>query len=124
MKRVIKSFKDLLVWQKSIELIKTTYSIVNNFPKHELYCLSAQIRRSAISIASNIAEGRNRSTRKDFRQFLFIALGSGAELETQIIIARELDYIEEEEFNSFMFSLTEVMKMINGLISKLNIPSA
>jgi four helix bundle protein len=86
----IKSFKELIVWQKAIELVKETYKITREFPKSEIYGLSLQIRRAAISIPSNIAEGQLRKNLKEYLQFLRIAYGSSAELETQIIIAKYL----------------------------------
>ncbi|MBI4090183.1 MAG: four helix bundle protein [Candidatus Kerfeldbacteria bacterium] len=84
-------FKDLRVWQRSIALVKRVYTITKNFPNDEKYGLVAQIRRSAISIPSNIAEGHLRGTKKEFRQFVVIARGSCAELETQLVLAHELD---------------------------------
>ena len=82
----IRSYKDLKIWKRSIELVKDVYEMTGLFPKEELYGLTSQIRRSAISIPSNIAEGFTRFYNKEYRQFLYIALGSCAELETQIII--------------------------------------
>lgn len=84
------SFKDLVVWQKSVALVEEYYRVVNQLPKHELYSLSDQLRRSAISIPSNIAEGSKRNNQKEFRHFCGIARGSAAELETQIIIVQKL----------------------------------
>lgn len=86
----IESFKQLVVWQKSIALVKHIYQITNQFPREELYGLVSQMRRAAVAIPSNIAEGKKRKTKKDFVQFLRIADGSAAELETQIIISKEL----------------------------------
>ena len=86
----IESFKQLTVWQKSIELVKDVYQATLKLPQCEIYGLTSQMRRSAISIPSNIAEGRKRKSRKDFVRFLSIADGSAAELETQIIITKEL----------------------------------
>ena len=86
----IRSYKDLIVWQKAIQLVILIYKITEQFPKEELYGLTSQIRRSAISVPSNIAEGTGRSTRKDYKQFARIALGSVNELETQLIIAKNL----------------------------------
>ena len=109
------SFEKLIVWQKSLELVKEIYKITSSFPKDELYCLTSQIRRSVISIPSNIAEGTKRGSRKDFNQFLRIASGSTAELFTQIIIAKELyknDYTKAE------LLLEEIQKMLSVMISK------
>ena len=90
---MIQSYRDLVVWQKSVELSVEIYKITSKFPKDELYGLVSQMRRSAVSIPSNIAEGKNRGTRKDFAQFLRISYGSGAELETQLEIAHQLQYL-------------------------------
>jgi len=93
----IKNFQDLRIWQKGIEVVKDIYILTKKFPKEELYGLTSQMRRSAVSIPSNIAEGFRRYYNKEYKQFLYIALGSFAELETQIIIANELDYIDETD---------------------------
>jgi four helix bundle protein len=114
----INSHKDLIVWQKSIKLCKTIYEITKSFPKEEVYGLTSQMRRSAVSIPSNIAEGRSRGTRKDFAQFLRIALGSASELETQIEIARELSYLNEQNVREINSLLDEVSKMIMGLLKR------
>lgn len=115
----IKSHRDLIVWQKSMGLIETLYFITKQFPREELYGLVSQMRRCVISIASNIAEGKARGTKKDYRHFLLNAYGSGAELETQIEIARRLGYITKEQAISLENQLGEVMRMLNSLISKL-----
>jgi len=118
---MIKSHKDLIVWQKSIELVLSIYQLTKDFPKEEVYGLTSQIRRSAISIPSNIAEGRSRGTRKDFTQFLRIAFGSGAELETQLLIARKLSFGPEIDYNKVGDDLNEIMRMLNAMIHKLNL---
>ena len=87
----IESYRDLIVWQKAMELVTVVYGVTEKFPKAEVYGLTSQIRRSVVSIPSNIAEGRRRGSRKDFRNFLLHAYGSGAELETQIEIAKQLN---------------------------------
>ena len=105
--------KNLDVWNLSIKLVKEIYGVIGNFPKEETYGLASQIRRSAVSIPSNIAEGAARNSKKEFKQFLYIALGSAAELETQLIIARELGYETPDE----LFDRIErVKKMLLGLI--------
>ncbi len=91
----IKNFQDVRIWQIGIEVVKNIYILTKKFPKEELYGLTSQMRRSAVSIPSNIAEGFRRYHNKEYKQFLYTALGSCAELETQIIIANELDYINE-----------------------------
>ncbi|HZK11023.1 MAG TPA: four helix bundle protein [Atribacterota bacterium] len=119
MEEKIKSFKDLKNWQKGIEIVSDTYILTKNFPKEELFSLTSQLRRSAISIPSNIAEGFKRFHNKEYKQFLFIALGSCAELETQIIIAKELKYINENEEAKLVEKLDHVCRMTSNLIKKL-----
>lgn len=116
----IRSYKDLNIWQRSIGLVKYLYEITSLFPKEELYVLTSQIRRSAISIPSNIAEGFTRYHNKEYRQFLYIALGSCAELETQIMIANELKYLEDNQLSVIIDELEIICKMIMNLIKKLN----
>jgi len=118
---MIKSYKELIVWQKSIELVTLVYEITEQFPSKEIFGLTSQMRRAAISIASNIAEGRCRGTRKDFVQFLRIAFGSCAELETQILIAKNLKFLQKTDKIS---SLTEeIMKILSSMIKKLTADS-
>lgn len=119
MEEKIKSFKDLKIWQKGIEIVSDTYILTKKFPKEELFSLTSQLRRSAISIPSNIAEGFKRFHNKEYKQFLFIALGSCAELETQIIIAKELKYINENEEVKLVEKLDHVCRMTSNLIKKL-----
>ncbi len=116
---MIKSYKDLTVWQKAFELSLLVYRLTKNFPKEELYALISQIRRAAISIPSNIAEGYCRQRKLEYIQFLLIAFASGAELETQLLIAKELRYVSTENFETANRMLEEVMKMLNSLISKI-----
>jgi four helix bundle protein len=116
---IINSFRELIVWKKSIELTKSVYQLTQKLPKSELYGLTSQIRRSVISIPSNIAEGYNRRNRKEFLQFLGIAYGSAAETETQLVLIKELYIIDDEEIN-ISFSLdTEIQKMLYSLMKKL-----
>lgn len=110
-----KSYKDLIVWQKSIDLVVAVYELAEYFPKSEVFGLSSQMKRSAVSIASNIAEGSKRGTKKDFRQFLLMAYGSGAELETQIFIAKKLPFGKSLNYKTVDALLEEVMKMLNRL---------
>jgi len=116
---MIKSYKDLEIWKKSVELVKDIYIITKDFPKSETYALVDQIRRAALSIPSNIAEGHARQHKREFRQFLFIALGSLAELETQLIIAGKLGYLEKEKLNQSLKEMDAIGKMTRGLIKKL-----
>jgi len=115
----IKSYTDLIIWKKSIDLVVDIYKVVKNFPREELYALSDQIKRSGVSIPSNIAEGQSRQHTGEFRQFLYIALGSLAELDTQLIIAHRLGYIDEKESELLSERVMELRKMIFSLISKL-----
>lgn len=117
---MLNSHKDLIVWQKSIDLTVLIYELTEKFPREELYGLVAQMRRSAVSIASNIAEGRSRKTRKDFIQFLRISYGSAAELETQLIIAQKLEKTKYLNYSKVNELLLEVLKMLNAMISKLD----
>ncbi len=119
----MKTFKDLIVWQKSMDLVRLVYKTTKSFPAEEKFSLTSQIQRSAISIPSNIAEGKLRRTNKNFIQFLYISLGSCAELETQIIVAKDIGYIEPDDFEKIQTDINEIMKMITGLIKKL-MPSA
>lgn len=113
------SYKELIVWQKSIELVTEIYKLTEKFPKSELYGLTSQIRRASVSIPSNIAEGYTRKHRQEYIQFLRIAFGSGGELETQIIIAKNLNYASQKDFEEIEKLLDEIMKMLNKLISTL-----
>lgn len=117
--RVSKSYKDLLVWRKALDLVKQVYRLTAEFPKSERLALSHQIRRAAVSVPSNIAEGQARQHTKEFRQFLYVALGSLAELDTQLIIAFELAYIQESDLTEPNALIVEVRKMLSGLVSKL-----
>lgn len=113
----VKSFKELVVWQRSMELVKEIYLVTDKLPKKEMFGLQTQMRRSAVSIASNIAEGHRRSTKKDFVHFLKIADGSSAELETQIIICESLSY--DLDFIKSKKLLEEVQKMLSVMMKKL-----
>lgn len=115
MDKKIHSYKDLIVWQKSMELVTAIYKFTESFPRGELYGLVSQMRRCAVSIPSNIAEGRRRSTRKDYRQFLIIAYGSGAELETQLEISKRLGFGGEQDYKKVEELLEEVMRMLNKM---------
>lgn len=120
----IKSYKELFVWQKSIKLVKEIFLLTKRFPQSELYGIVAQMRRSAISIPSNIAEGYGRRSTKSYTQFYAIAYGSALELETQLIIAKELNMADEKFFTSSEETLLEVSKMLNAMITKMkDLPS-
>ena len=115
----IQSYKELIVWQKAVELSVAVYTLTDHYPKEEIYGLTSQMRRSAVSISSNIAEGRYRGTKKDFCQFLRIAFGSGAELETQIEISKRLQRTLSLDYKTADSLLAEVMRMLNAMIEKL-----
>lgn len=119
METKITSFKELRIWQKGIEIVKDVYRITDTFPKKELYCLTTQMRRAAISIPSNIAEGFKRKHNKENKQYLYIALGSIAELETQLIISYELKYTMKNDFDSISEKIDHFSRMTNLLIKKL-----
>jgi len=114
------SFRDLTVWQKSMSLVTHLYKLTEKFPNDERFGLTSQMRRAAISIPSNIAEGRRRGTSKEYRQFLQIAYGSGGELETQLEIALNLGYLKREGYQALDASLQEVMRMLNALLVKIS----
>mgnify|MGYP001602722004 CR=1 FL=1 len=116
---MINSYKDLIVWQKSFNLVIEIYKLSDLFPKSETYGLISQIRRCAVSIPSNIAEGFVRKHRKEYAQFISIAFGSGAELETQLLLSKTLGLVPEKEFTKSEELLNEVMKMLNSFSSKL-----
>lgn len=114
------SFRELIVWKKSYDLTLLVYSLTKRFPDDERYNLVSQIRRSAVSVPSNIAEGHARKSKKEFSHFLYIAYGSIAELETQLLLAVDFGYMSKEESLKSFELLTEVRKMLNGLLSKVS----
>lgn len=120
----IETYQDLIVWQKAVELAVAVYEITEEFPKSELYGIVSQMRRASVSIPSNIAEGRRRGSRKDFRHFLTNAFGSGAELETQIIIAKKLSFSKKINYTRTDSLLDEVIRMLNRMISNLEVEEA
>lgn len=114
----MKPHKNLEVWKRAIDLVTKIYKTTESFPEHEKFILVPQIRRSAISIPSNIAEGAARTSKREFIQFLSIAQGSVSELETQLIIANNLEYIKKEDMG-LLDDLDEISRMIIGLIKSL-----
>ncbi len=110
-----RSYRDLEVWKLSIDFVKKVYQITHNFPDSEKFGLINQIRRATVSIPSNIAEGQGRNSTKEFKQFLAISLGSLAELETQLIIAKEIDYLTQNGLDALLSPLDRIRKMIKGL---------
>ena len=116
----IKSYKDLLIWQKGIEIIISVYELVEDFPKEEMYALTSQLKRASISIPSNIAEGYGRNSSQSYIHFVSISRGSLFELETQLLVAQKLKFIKNETlFSNLMNQITEESKMINSFINKL-----
>ena len=119
MEEAIQSYKDLIVWKRAMGMVTAVYELTENFPKEEMYGLTSQIRRSAVSVPSNIAEGRARGSSGEFLQFLRVAYGSGAELETQIEIAKRLKNTKALNYATVDSLLLEVMKMLNSLMNKV-----
>ena len=115
----MKTFRDLLIWQKAMTLVTNCYSVSTNFPKEEQFGLTSQIRRCSVSIPSNISEGFGRGTNKDYHRFLKISLGSLFEFQTQIEIAYNLQYITEEKFNKLYEDSRELERMLSSFISKV-----
>lgn len=115
----IRNYKDLLVWQKGLQLVKQIYLLTQSFPAEEKFGLTAQMRRAAVSVPSNIAEGQARQTTGEFVQFLAIAKGSLAELETQLILSAELGFCNEGEAAAVLEVITQLQKMLSSLKSKL-----
>ena len=115
----ISSYRDLIVWQKSMLLVTDVYTNTVSFPLNEIYGLTNQLRRSAVSIPSNIAEGYGRHSTNDYKRFLQIAVGSLYELQTQLEIANNLTYIATKGFIELIDSCTEIDKMLYSLIQKL-----
>jgi four helix bundle protein len=119
MTETVRSYRELKVWQKGIELVKMVYVLTRKFPQSETYGLASQMQRAAVSIPSNIAEGQGRQHTGEFRQFLYIAIGSAAELDTQLIVAIELGYSTTEDAQPLLDLILEIRKMTYALINKL-----
>jgi four helix bundle protein len=115
----VRSYQDLIAWQKAMDLVTEIYEVSHKFPREEIFALTSQLRRVAVSIPSNIAEGQGRSSRKEFLYFLGNAKGSLSEVETQVLIARKLDYIDDEVSNSLLNLSAEVGRILNGLLASL-----
>lgn len=120
MDKKIVTFRDLIMWKKAIRLVIRVYEITSVFPKHELFGLVSQMRRAAVSIPSNIAEGSNRRHQKEYSRFLNVAFGSCSELETQLEISCELKYISKIILRELLDALGEVEKMLNASITTLH----
>lgn len=117
-KKTIQSFKDLNVWQEGHKLVLEIYKITQNFPRQEQFGLTNQLRRAAVSLTSNIAEGFSRTSYKEKLQFYAMALGSLTEIQNQLQIAKDINYLSEKEFNSLSEMTVIVSKLLNGLIKK------
>lgn len=118
---MVDGYKGLIVWQKAMDLVEETYRIAKGLPREELYALSDQMRRAAISIPSNIAEGHVRKTKKEYANFLSVARGSNAELQTQFQICIRLGYATEERIEKAIQLTEEIGKMLQAIIQKLNV---
>ena len=114
------TYRDLIVWQKAMDLVVHIYDLTQHFPKAEQYGLTSQMRRASVSIPSNIAEGRRRSTKNDYLHFLRISYGSGAELETQLEIAKRLSTTKKLDYQKVDVLLSEVMRMLCSILKKMN----
>jgi four helix bundle protein len=115
----MKTHKDLEVWKKAIEMVTTIYTLTRTFPKEELYGLTNQIRRSAVSVPSNIAEGSGRNSSKELLHFLCFATGSLSELETQIIIAHNLGYLNNDQKQEIDIILSNLFKLLSGFTQSI-----
>ncbi|MFH1829456.1 MAG: four helix bundle protein [Pseudomonadota bacterium] len=115
----LRNHTDLDVWKRAIEFVTSIYKATQEYPKEELYGLVSQLRRSAISIPSNIAEGATRQSTKEFIHFLYIALGSASEVDVQLVISRNLDYLLDKNFIALSAEREEISRMLSGLIKSL-----
>jgi len=113
-------YEDLIVWQKAMDLVAEVYAIAKLLPSEEIYALSSQMKRASVSIPSNIAEGQERNTTKDFINHLFVAKGSKGELETQLMICVRLQYLTQDQINTARGLLAEIGKMLGALIQSLS----
>jgi len=115
----VRNFRELLAWSKAMDLVESIYRSTERFPSHEMFGLTNQLRRAAVSIPSNIAEGQGRATTRDFLRFLSMSRGSLQEVQTQIELARRLEYINEGTCRSLMERSEEVARLVNGLCRSL-----
>lgn len=115
----MQNYRELIVWQKAVELVEEVYKILKTLPSDERYALSDQMKRSAVSIPSNIVEGRGRNSDREFLRFLNIANGSAYELETQLIICQRLGYVKEEQLLKAFRLCDEICRILNAMIKKL-----
>jgi len=120
-RRKISSYKELIVWQKAVDLVTEIYTATSKFPREEVFGLTSQLRRCAVSVPSNIAEGQGRATKGEFIQFLSHARGSLFELETQLCIAGKLGYLSPERAQGLALRAEEVARILNGLLTSLGV---
>lgn len=118
---MISSYQELIVWQKSFQLTLDIFKNTSNFPKSEIYGLVSQMRRVSVSIPSNIAEGYCRGHRQEYIQFLRTSLGSAAELQTQVLLAKELGFIKDADFKNLACLLEEILKMLKKMLQTLRL---
>jgi four helix bundle protein len=118
----VNDYRDLIIWQKGISLVKEIYLLTQKFLQSEMYGLSNQLHRATVSIPSNIAEGQARQHTGEFRQFLYVALGSLAEVDTQVVLAKELSFVQQSETAQAENLIVELRKMLHTLIKKLPKP--
>jgi len=116
----VRHYQELIVWQKAMDLVMLVYAATNSFPQKEVFGLTNQLRRAAVSIPSNIAEGQGRKTTRDFFHYLSISNGSLQELETQVILASRLNYLDEDQQSEILDRSAEVGRLINGLVKSLS----
>lgn len=114
-----RNYRELIVWQDAIKIAKVVYQLTGKFPKHETYALADQLRRAVVSVPSNIAEGQARKSPGDFKRFLHIALGSLAEVDTQLVLAQEFDYINKEDIEPMDIEIQNLRKKLYALINSL-----
>jgi four helix bundle protein len=115
----VRSYRDLVVWQKAMDFVAEVYRVTRHFPKEEQYGITSQLRRAAVSIPSNIAEGQGRQSTGEFRQFLCHARGSLLETETQILLSERLEYLNQKTAGSLLEQSSEVGRILNGLLASL-----
>jgi len=115
----MKTHKDLEVWRRSLNFVTEIYLVTQSFPKSELYGLSSQLRRAAVSIPSNISEGAARKSPTEFKRFLYISLGSLSEVETQLLISKNLNYLSDENFESLIIEQGNIARLTQGLIRSI-----
>lgn len=115
----MKTFRDIFIWQKSMSLVTKIYTYTNHFPKEEVFGLTSQIRRCSVSIPSNVAEGFGRESNKEYLRFLNISLGSLFELQTQLEIAKNVQYLDEVKFNEIYEDTREIERMLVSFINKI-----